>query len=753
MLAQYRVEAKLGEGGMGAVYRGFDTRLQRQVALKVLSPENFASPECKRRLMREARAASALNHPNIVTVHEIGSEGGLDFIAMELVEGKTLREVIPAKGLPLGKLLDYAVQIAAGLARIHACGEVHRDLKPGNIMLTSSGLVKLLDFGLARRINPDHETTLTAEGEIAGTPAYMSPEQAEGKTLDARSDIFSFGAVLYEMATGRRAFLGDSSASTLSTVLHREPKPPETIPLDLEKIIRRCLRKDADKRFQHIDDIKVALEEIREDSVSGGPEGAQAVPLAHPRRWRIQAAVASLVLIAAAGAFYETNRFLKRDAPLEVVPLASYPGFQCCPSFSPDGSQLAFAWNGEKQDNLDIYVKLVSGGPPLRLTTDPAPETAPAWSPNGAQIAFLRRGRIFLISPLGGPERSLTKTRGGLFAWSPDGKWLAFTDMETDTSPEAIYLVSIATGERRKLTSRQTGTFGGDYSPAFAPDGKSIAFVRSHVGALVNEIYVLPLANGIPNGEALRLTDDKRYVHALAWTPDSREIVFSSSRGGRRSLWRISSSGKAEPRLISGTEDGLNLAISSGKSPRLAYQRVVSNANIWQMEISPSGKPLSPPRRILAASSRLQRDPQFSPDGKSIAFTSDRSGNLEIWVSESDGSNPVQLTAFAGTRTAGAPRWSPDGRRIAFDSGSPDSFDIYVIDAEGGAPRKLIAGACVRPSWSRDGRWIYFGSAFPGANQIWKIPAEGGRAVQVTRSGGLEAFESRDGKTLYFSRA
>lgn len=180
MLAQYRVEAKLGHGGMGTVYRAFDMRLQRQVALKVLSPEHFADPESQRRLMREARAASALNHPNIVTVHEIGSEGGVDFIAMELVEGKTLKEVIPAKGLPLGKLLDYAVQIAGGLAKIHACGEVHRDLKPGNVMLTSGGLVKLLDFGLARRVqfNPDHETTLTVEGEIVGTPAYMSPEQA-----------------------------------------------------------------------------------------------------------------------------------------------------------------------------------------------------------------------------------------------------------------------------------------------------------------------------------------------------------------------------------------------------------------------------------------------------------------------------------------------------------------------------------------------------------------------------------------------
>ncbi len=269
-LAQYRVEAKLGEGGMGAVYRAYDTRLHRDVALKVLPPEHMADPERRQRLMREARAASALNHPNIVTVHEIGSERGVDFIAMEFVEGRSLADAIPAKGLPLARALDYAIAIAGALAKAHAAGIIHRDLKPANIIVTRDGRIKLLDFGLARRVQltESESTTFTAEGEIAGTPAYMSPEQAEGKPVDARSDLFAFGSLLYEMVTGQRAFHGASKLSTLSAILKEEPQPVSAVvadaPRDLEKIITRCLRKDPARRFQDTDDLKIALAELKE---------------------------------------------------------------------------------------------------------------------------------------------------------------------------------------------------------------------------------------------------------------------------------------------------------------------------------------------------------------------------------------------------------------------------------------------------------------------------------------------------------
>jgi len=273
-LAQYRVEAKLGQGGMGAVYRAFDTRLRREVALKVLAPGHLADAESKQRLMREARAASALNHPNIVTVHEIGSENEVDFIAMEFVEGKSLKEVIPPKGLPLGTVLDYAVQIAGGLAKAHAAGIVHRDLKPGNIMVTPDGLVKLLDFGLARQVRrAESETSsLTAEGEIGGTPAYMSPEQARGEELDARTDLFSFGAVLYEMVTGCRAFAAKTSALIYDAILHQAPTALVLLnprcPSELERILNKMLEKDRDLRVQSASEIRADLKRLQRDTDS-----------------------------------------------------------------------------------------------------------------------------------------------------------------------------------------------------------------------------------------------------------------------------------------------------------------------------------------------------------------------------------------------------------------------------------------------------------------------------------------------------
>jgi serine/threonine protein kinase len=285
-LSHYRVEAKIGEGGMGAVYRAYDTQLRRQVALKVLAPGYVVNPRHKPDLMREARAASALSHPNIVAIYEVGSDG-VDFIAIEFVEGKSLNTVIPSKGLPLARVLDYAIQIASGLTKAHAVGVIHRDLKPGNIILTSEGLVKLLDFGLARRVYEQGESTQTVDGGIVGTPAYMSAEQAEGKPLDARSDIFSFGVVLYEMLAGRPAFVGNSTASILAAVLREEPPPlGAKVPRELEKIVARCLRKDPAHRFQHMDDVKVELEELQAEAVAGRLSSALPREVQRPSQWR-----------------------------------------------------------------------------------------------------------------------------------------------------------------------------------------------------------------------------------------------------------------------------------------------------------------------------------------------------------------------------------------------------------------------------------------------------------------------------------
>jgi serine/threonine protein kinase len=374
IISHYRVLEKLGEGGMGVVYKAFDTRLDRVVALKVLPPEKVADISRKQRFVQEAKSASALNHPNIITIYDIDSADGIDFIAMEFVAGKTLDRLIPRHGLRLSEALKYSVQIADALAAAHKAGIVHRDLKPGNVMVTEQGLVKVLDFGLAKLTEPaatseDQPTrTLkpaTEEGAIVGTVSYMSPEQAEGKKVDARSDIFSFGALLYEMVTGRRAFQAETPIATLSAILREEPKPAsqvaEGLPRELERVIGRCLRKNPERRFQAMPDLKVALEELKEESDSGTLGAATA-----PQRRQRPLLVWSLALVTVVGVA-AALRFARSTAKppqptLTAVPLTPYPGFQSEPDFSPDGNQVVFSWDGEKRDNRDIYVKLTVPG-------------------------------------------------------------------------------------------------------------------------------------------------------------------------------------------------------------------------------------------------------------------------------------------------------------------------------------------------------------------------------------------------------
>jgi len=404
----YKILSLLGVGGMGEVYQARDTRLGRLVALKILPEELAPDGERRRRFLQEGKAASAMNHPNIVTLYDVGSEDGKDFLVMEYVEGRTLDKLIPRGGLGLAQALQYAIDIADAFGKAHATGIIHRDLKPSNVVVTKDAGVKILDFGIAKFISAPEGTdtgsamaTLTASGAvIVGTSSYMSPEQAEGKKVDARSDIFSFGALLYEMLTGRRAFQSDSRASTLASILREDPKPAgqirEGLPPELNRVLMRCLRKSPDRRFQTMVDLKVALEELKEELDSGVPE------VVAPARRRNRQWVWTVVLLAVASAgasalwFARSTNARSTKAPelaLTAVPLTTYPGIQAGASFSPDGNQVAFTWNGEKQDNLDIYVKLIgTAGPPLRLTSNPAPDFSPAWSPDGRFVAFLRLG-------------------------------------------------------------------------------------------------------------------------------------------------------------------------------------------------------------------------------------------------------------------------------------------------------------------------------------------------------------------------
>jgi Tol biopolymer transport system component len=765
-LGPYEIVAPIGQGGMGIVYKARDTRLNRFVAIKVLPAANVADVDRRRRFVQEAQAASALNHPNIVTIHDIGTSDGTDYIAMEYVPGKTLDALIPRKGMRLNEVLRIGIQIAAGLERAHAAGIVHRDLKPGNIMLAEDGTVKVLDFGLAKLAEPasiseDAQTETvkpqTKEGSILGTVGYMSPEQAEAKPVDARSDIFSFGSILYEMVTGERAFHGDSKLSTLAAILKEQPKPASTVvpdvPRDLERIINRCLRKDPDRRYQHIDEVRLALLEVKEESDSGLPAGEMPVRRRNSPLW----AVLALALVAAgAGGFWYWQRGRNHAPPLRITPLTTYQGLQRDPALSPDGRQVAFSWPGENGNVPHIYVKFVESGAPLQLTNEP--ETAdryPAWSPDGRYLAFYRKSpqgnEVLSISALGGSARKLGPAADlpewlppGL-SWSPDAKWLAVCD-RTDADLRTISLVSLETGERHSLGSPPQG-FRGDRYPRFSPDGRYLAFIRDRSDAN-SDLYLVRYSDGQVRWDQLKkLTNSFDDLRGFDWTPAGRNLICA----GADHLWTVSLGG-GEPRTLSVPGEAVTGVSVARSGRRLVYQRRLLDSNIWRMPGPVSHDGSESPSRLLA-STRFDIEPQYSPDGTKIVFTSERSGTGEIWVADSTGHNEVPLTSFGGP-SLGSPRWSPDGRFIAFDCAAPGVNTIYVVGAEGGKPRRLTndPASAVRPSWSRDGRSIYFGSDRSGTFQIWKMPVSGGTAVQVTHAGGEEAFESMDGKYLYWAK-
>jgi serine/threonine protein kinase len=743
-LGPYEIQGRLGAGGMGEVWKARDTRLGRIVALKV------SKTEFSERFEQEARAVAALSHPNITTLYDVGP----NYFVMEYVDGKPLQQMIPRNGLSVGESLHYAAQIADALAAAHAAGIVHRDLKPGNVMITAGGQVKVVDFGLARRedpkkLSPDDPTcTRTAEGVIAGTISYMSPEQAQGRQVDARSDIFSFGAVLYEMLAGARAFQGDSPAGILAEILTKEPRPIKGVPSDVERLLSRCLRKEPARRAQSMADVKVALLELKEDSesgkLSGAPPRAAREKTGRWRRWVAVAAGVGVLAVAGLVAVWLPNR--SKPVPYTIVPLTTYAGSELYPSFSPDGSQVAFSWDGENFDNSDIYIQQIDGRTPVRLTTDPALDSYPAWSPDGRSIAFTRfhdEGQeVILIPSIGGPERKLLQITGSSVAWSPDARWLVFADGK----PTSLYLFSVTTGERKRLTTPPADSLGDDF-PAFSPDGRRLAFIRAMLANVTN-IYDLSLGKDFqPLAVPVKLSKTGKFS-APAWTADGRDLIFSEyGTSITDHLWRMRAAEGAAASLVL-SDGGIAPAISR-QGTRLVFAREINDNNIWRVPAQEgAGKTAPVP---LIASTRSDQVGRYSPDGKQIAFVSDRTGQSEIWIANADGTNQIQLTSLPSDQ-AGGVSWAPDGRKIVFTWMGGGTAQIYTIPVSGGKPLQIThsPGGGAAPRYSRDGKWIYFSSRQTGRFEVWKIPELGGEPVQVTRNGGYVAEESPDGASLYF---
>ncbi len=568
-IGPYEVVSAIGAGGMGEVYCARDMRLDRTVALKALPAEKLADEQRKRRFLAEARAASALNHPNIVSIHDLAASDGADFLVMEYVSGKTLADVIPRKGLRLGEALRYAIQVSDALAVAHDAGIVHRDLKPANLMVTPKGMVKVLDFGLAKLVERDPRrsedatrTVDTVEGTIAGTVSFMSPEQAEGKPVDGRSDIFSFGCVLYEMLTGHRAFQGDSAMSTLSAVLRSEPKPvtllAPDVPRDVERVINRCLRKDPDRRFQTARDLKVALQELLDESASGIlTPSSTPVSNRNPRLWLGGGFI--LTVAAVLALWFGMPKRKQPAATMRESQLTASEGFELEPAFSPDGNQVVFVWDRDDAHD-DIYVRLIGAGQPVQLTNTPEREFSPAWSPDGRWIAFLRGGfgglvnaSLFVMPSIGGGERKIAESGpagmiAGTVRWSPDGKWLLVSGTTEDDQRVGLILIDFSTSEKRRLTSAPPGT--ADRDGSFSPDGRQIGFLRQHNQNQQGDIYLLKIDAGYRAiGEAEPLKTDGLQMGPPVWTIDGKELVFRSNRAGRGGLWRVSVAGGTPVRI------------------------------------------------------------------------------------------------------------------------------------------------------------------------------------------------------------
>jgi serine/threonine protein kinase/Tol biopolymer transport system component len=707
-LGHYKIVKKIGSGGMGVVYKARDLHLDRFVALKILPAEKVADPDRKRRFVQEAKAASALNHPNIIHIYDIASEAGVDFIAMEYVEGKTLHERIGHRGLPLNETLKHAVQIADALAKAHSAGIIHRDLKPSNIMVNEDETVKILDFGLAKlteQVTGEFAVTATVEagekpvtekGVIVGTVAYLSPEQAEGKEVDARSDIFSFGSVLYEMITGHRAFQSSSKISTISAVLNKEPAPlSPDIPHDLEKTVMRCLRKDPARRFQTMADLKVALQDLKEDSDSG--KLSAATPIA-PRRksgtWLFAATGLVLVFAVAAVVWHFSH---KPAAPVfEMERLTFETGLIAFPAISPDGKLLVYS--SDREGPLNLYMQQLNGRQSIRLTNHEAWDLYPDFSPDGSKIVFRSDrdgGGLYEIDSLGGGERRIAD-HGYLPRFSPDGSTIVYVVSSVLLRTGKMYLIDAKGGAPRPFQPAFSMAHVGPIHspPVWSPDGRYILFDGIRDGDPTSrDWWTAPVAGGDPTrAMAPALAEQSVIRFTIAWRGEYVYWSEGTTIGGM-SIYRILISGP--PWKVTGVPEritsplGMQLATSVSASGRLAFSSWTPSVNLWSWPLRANETAVSGEGRQITFDSAVKFSLDVAANGSKLAYDAASRPYQGSDLRVRDIASGHEKVIASTTTLRPTPRLSADGSRLAWSDIAEGNRVAYLSEPDAAYPRQV----------------------------------------------------------------
>jgi serine/threonine protein kinase len=777
-LGPYDILSPLGAGGFGEVYKARDTRLDRTVAIKILPS---ADPELKARFEREAKAIAALTHPHICTLYDIGHQDGTDYLVMEYLEGETLAARVARGPIKIDEAVKIAIEIAGALDKAHRAGIIHRDLKPANVMLTKDG-VKLLDFGLAKTLDPaiqEAASTQTvwphsAHAMIVGTAAYMSPEQVQGDRIDARSDIFSFGSLVYELITGRMAFQRKSTLETLSAILHTDPEPialrSSAAPPELEKLIDRCLRKDPDRRIQHMADVKLALEELKEESDSGKLLRTVAAPRPRVPVWAIGA---TFLLVAAAVGITWWLTPWRQPAPLPTLTrLTSDSGLTTDPALSPDGKLLAYASDRSGQDNLDIYVQQMAGGEPLRLTRGPVDKREPAFSPDGATIAFSSSQSepgLYVVSTLGGVPRKLAP-EGRRPQFSPDGKWIAYWVGHVDGASLNIggtarmYVVASAGGVPQQVRS----DFVAAAYPTWSPEGEHLLFLGNPANSDRPEDTVdwwvtsLTAAPPIKTGvlvatRAAKLSGD---LQTFPWAlgapvcePDSRGLVFAARSGDTANLWRVGLSPQTfkvtgrPQRLTSGPtqEDMPAVVPGPAGTTRIVFASLRLHRSLWSLPAKPNEGTVDGEPTQLTREDADDFFPALSSDGRKLTFVSNRSGGQQVWIRDVGTSEDSVLTASQSVKYL--PRFSKDGTKVSF-SESP-LWNVSIVPATGGAPEMVCEACGEATDWTLDGKRI-IGNTVDGRPWVLDLVSRKRSDLLTTRHWIATNFFSPDGRWFTF---